>query len=52
MHHCEPTLDTLKTIQKQLYGAKSTDANMKKLKAVEAQIARREKEEKENKKNV
>jgi len=44
MHHCEPQLEALKTIQKQLYGAASTDANMKKLKAIEMQIARCEKE--------
>ena len=42
MHKCEPTLEELKRIQKELFAAESTDMNLKKLKALEVQIARHE----------
>ena len=39
----EPTLDVLKQIRDRLFTDPSTDENMKKLKAIELQIARHEK---------
>ena len=39
----EPTLSELRDIRQQLYGAPSTDENLKKIRAIEAQIARHEK---------
>lgn len=44
MHPCEPSLETLKGFYKELITAPSTDENMKKLKALDAQINRREAE--------
>ena len=38
----EPDLKELKRIQKELYGAESTDENVKKLLAIAVQIARHE----------
>lgn len=38
----EPGLEELKQIRRDLYAAKSTDDNVKKIKAIEAQILRRE----------
>ena len=38
----EPDLKELKRIQKELFAAESTDMNLKKLKALEVQIARHE----------
>jgi hypothetical protein len=49
MHPCEPSLETLKEIRKELYTANSTEENVKKIKAVELQISRIEKEAKETK---
>jgi len=43
IHPNEPSLEQLKDIERELFGADSTDANMKKLKAVQLQIARHEK---------
>ena len=45
MHPSEPTVEELKRRRKELYGAESTDANMRKIKAIECQIARREAED-------
>lgn len=45
MHPCEPSLKELKELQKQLFVQESTDENLKKLRALEFQIARREEEE-------
>jgi len=44
MHPNEPKLDELKAMQKALYTAKSTDEDMKKLKAITLQIERIQKE--------
>jgi len=44
MHPGEPTLEALKELQKQLFTEPSTDENMKKLRAIEFQIERREAE--------
>lgn len=44
MHPCEPKLEELKEIRKALFASESTNDNMKKIKAIEAQIERREKE--------
>ena len=44
MHKNAPKLDELKTIRKELFGQPSTDENMKKLEAIDSQIARAEKE--------
>ena len=41
MHPCEPMMDELQAIRKQLYKEASTDLNIKKIQAIEAQIARR-----------
>ena len=41
-HPNEPTLDELKAIRSKLYTAESTDENVKKIEAIEKQIARRE----------
>jgi len=49
MHVCEPSLEVLKEIRKELYTSKSTEENIKKIKAVELQISRIEKETKETK---
>jgi len=49
MHPCEPSLEVLKEIRKELYTANSTEENVKKIKAVELQISRVEKETKETK---
>lgn len=51
MHPNEPSIEELKIIQKELYVAESTDMNVKKLKAIELQIARVEKEAKKNESN-
>lgn len=45
MHPNEPSMEELKKIQKELFVAESTDDNMKKIKAIEIQIKRREAEE-------
>lgn len=42
MHKCEPNLAELKTIQRELFSAASTDENMKKINAIESQIKRHE----------
>ena len=42
MHKCEPTLEELKKIQRELFSASSTDENMKKINAIESQIKRHE----------
>ena len=42
-HPNEPSLEKLKEIESSLYGEESTDENMKKIKAVQSQIARHEK---------
>ena len=42
MHKCEPKLEELKTIQRELFSASSTDDNMKKIQAIESQIKRHE----------
>ena len=42
MHDCEPSMKELREICAKLYASESTDENMKKIRAVEAQIARRE----------
>ena len=42
IHPSEPGLSELKEIRAKLYGNPSTNENMKKLCAIEAQIARRE----------
>jgi len=49
IHECEPKLEELKKIQKELFIADSTDENMKKIKAIESQIKRHQpdKEDKE-----
>ena len=44
-HPHEPPLKELKLIIKELWAAESTNENMKKILAVEAQIARRVREE-------
>ena len=44
IHPNEPKLAELKEISKELFKADSTDENLKKLKAVESQIARHEAE--------
>jgi hypothetical protein len=44
MHPNEPTLEALKDLQKQLFVEESTDDNMRKLRAIESQITRREQE--------
>jgi len=49
MHANEPSMEELKKIQKELMVAESTDLNVKKLKALEIQIARIKKEESQNK---
>lgn len=41
-HPNEPELSELKDIRRALYAAESTDENLKKIKAIELQIARRE----------
>ena len=46
-HPCEPGLEALKEIRKELYTAVSTEENVKKIKAIEIQIDRIEKETKE-----
>jgi hypothetical protein len=43
MHSCEPSLEELKVIEKELMVAESTDENVKKLEALQVQIARHEK---------
>lgn len=42
MHKCEPKLEELKTIQRELFSAESTNENMKKIQAIESQIKRHE----------
>jgi hypothetical protein len=49
MHASEPSMEELKKIQKELMVAESTDLNIKKLKALDIQIARAKKEEAKNK---
>ena len=44
MHLCEPSLPELELRWKELLCAESTNENMKKLRAIEAQIERRKKE--------
>lgn len=44
MHPNEPPMKELKHIRRKLYAAPSTEENGKKIKAIEAQIARREAE--------
>ena len=44
IHSSEPNINTLKQIRQDLYSAESTDENLKKIKAVEAQIKRHEAE--------
>ena len=39
-HECEPKLDELRKIRKAMYEEPSTEDNVKKLRAIEAQIAR------------
>ena len=43
MHPCEPKLEELKVIEKELMIAESTDENVKKLEALQVQISRHEK---------
>lgn len=45
----EPSMEELKKIQKELMVAESTDLNVKKLRALEIQIARIKKEEAKDK---
>ena len=45
IHPQEPSLSELRKIRKELYSAESTNENMKKIEAIEAQIARHELEE-------
>lgn len=42
IHPCEPNLGELKKIRQDLYGLESTELNVKKIKAIESQIARHE----------
>lgn len=44
IHPNEPSTEALKTLRRDLVSAESTDANMKKLCAINAQITRREEE--------
>ena len=44
VHPNEPTLEELKTIERELFSASSTDENMAKLNAIQKQIARHEAE--------
>jgi hypothetical protein len=41
-HPNEPDLETLREIRRDLYAAPSTDENVKRIKAIEKQIARKE----------
>lgn len=41
MHPCEPDIETLKKLERELYRTPSTPENIKKLMAVTAQIKRR-----------
>ena len=52
MHACEPGIDELRKIQKELFTQESTDDNMRKIKAVTLQLERRIVEEKEGAKQV
>ena len=45
MHTNEPSIEDLKERRATLYGSVSTDENVKKIEAIEAQIARREAED-------
>jgi hypothetical protein len=45
-HPNEPSIEALKEIRARLFTSDSTDENMKKIKAVEAQLLRREAESK------
>ena len=49
IHHCEPSLETLKETRKALFASESTDENIKKIKAIERQITRHEAVEAEKK---
>jgi vacuolar-type H+-ATPase subunit I/STV1 len=49
IHPCEPALQQLKDMQKSLFKAESTDENLRKLKAIEAQIGRHDKVAEEKK---
>jgi len=42
IHDCELSLTVLKDISKQLFASESTDDNMRKIKAITAQIAKHE----------
>ena len=52
MHKNAPKLEELKDIRKKLFAQESTDANMKKLHAVDSQIERAEKEQTDGKKET
>lgn len=39
----EPSMEELKNLRRKLYGSESTYENLQKIKAIEAQIGRREK---------
>ena len=41
-HPCEPSIEQLKEIERDLFREESTDANMAKLKAIQCQIKRHE----------
>jgi len=43
IHPCEPKLGDLKKLRKELFKAKSTDDNVRKLEALDVQIQRHEK---------
>jgi hypothetical protein len=47
LHPCEPSLEELKQIQRDLFRAESTDENVARLKAIEHQIARHQAAQKE-----
>lgn len=49
IHQCEPELQRLKDMQKSLFQEESTNENLKKLKAIESQIARHERKAAEGK---
>lgn len=48
MHPNEPSLEELKQLYREFLSAASTNENMRKLMALEVQIARREREAREN----
>jgi len=52
IHHCEPKLEELLKIRNRLYGAESTEDNLKKIRALESQIERHKKVRDEAKKGA